>query len=149
MGGALLMAYQHVLDLVLLEQLIVDVQDRAAGVAEDVSHAFFLQTAHEDFGAGDRTIGGSQPRGTGRIGTQGLGGEAGRQRGGCLIWGKGSHVILSRSFWRLIGRRSVSARDGWCGEAEPETIAQRLQLRKFPRRRRAGGRPGRGGTDRL
>ena len=46
---ALLVADQHVLDARLLEQLVVDVEDRAARVAEDVVDAFFLQTADQDF----------------------------------------------------------------------------------------------------
>ena len=49
---ALLVAHQHVLDLVLLEQLVVDVEHRAAGIAEDVLDAFFLEAADDDFGAG-------------------------------------------------------------------------------------------------
>ena len=47
--GALLVAHQDVLDLVLLEELVVDVEDRAARIAEDVLDAFFLQTADQDF----------------------------------------------------------------------------------------------------
>jgi hypothetical protein len=43
-------AYEDVLDLVLLEQLVVDVEDRAARIAEDVLDAFFLETADDDFG---------------------------------------------------------------------------------------------------
>ena len=49
----LLVAHQHVLDLVLLEERVVDVQHRAAGIAEDVLDALRLQAAHEDLGAGD------------------------------------------------------------------------------------------------
>ena len=46
---ALLVAHQHVLDLVLLEQLVVDVEHRAARIAEDVLDAFFLEAADDDF----------------------------------------------------------------------------------------------------
>ena len=49
--GALLVAHQHVLDLLLLEQLVVDVEDRAARIAEDVLDAFFLEAADDDFRA--------------------------------------------------------------------------------------------------
>jgi hypothetical protein len=52
--GALLVAHEHVLDLVLLEELVVDEKHRAAGVTEDVLDAFFLQAAHDDFRAGQR-----------------------------------------------------------------------------------------------
>ena len=45
MHRGLLVANQHVFDLFLLEQLIVDEEHRAAGVAEYVLDAFFLQTA--------------------------------------------------------------------------------------------------------
>ena len=51
--GALLVAHQHVLDLVLLEELVVDVEDRAARIAEDVLDAFFLQAADDDFRTGE------------------------------------------------------------------------------------------------
>jgi hypothetical protein len=47
--GALLMAYQNVLDLVLLEQLVVDEQDRPAGIAEDLLDFFRLQALYKDF----------------------------------------------------------------------------------------------------
>ncbi len=40
---------QDVLDLRLLEQLVVDVEDRAARVAEDVLDALLLETADQDF----------------------------------------------------------------------------------------------------
>jgi hypothetical protein len=51
--GALLVPDQDVLDLVLLEQLVVDVEDRAARVAEDVLDAFVLEAADDDFRAGE------------------------------------------------------------------------------------------------
>jgi hypothetical protein len=47
---ALLVADEHVLDLVLLEELVVDVEDRAARIAEDVLDALFLEAADDDFG---------------------------------------------------------------------------------------------------
>ena len=50
-NGCLLMAYQHVFDAVLLVQRVVDVEDRAAGVAPEVLDAFGLKTADEDFRA--------------------------------------------------------------------------------------------------
>ncbi len=59
MRRALLVAHEDVLDLVLLEQLVVDVQDRAAGIAEDVLDAFFLQAADDDFRTGE--LHGSMP----------------------------------------------------------------------------------------
>ena len=49
MDRALLVAHQDVLDLVLLEELVVDVEDRAARIAEDVLDALFLQAADDDF----------------------------------------------------------------------------------------------------
>ena len=51
---ALLVAHQHVLHLVLLEQLVVDEQDRAAGIAEYVFDAFFLKAANHDLGSSQR-----------------------------------------------------------------------------------------------
>src|SRR4029453_16890146 len=50
MHGALLVAHENVLDLVLLEELVVDVEDRAARIAEDVLDALFLEAADDDFG---------------------------------------------------------------------------------------------------
>ena len=49
--GGLLMADQDMLEFVLLENRVVDVKHRAAGVAENVFHAFFGQAAHDDIGA--------------------------------------------------------------------------------------------------
>jgi hypothetical protein len=49
--GALLVAHQHVLDARLLEELVVDVEDRPAGVPEDVLDTFFLKTTDQDFRA--------------------------------------------------------------------------------------------------
>jgi hypothetical protein len=47
------MAYENVLYLVLLEKLVVEEQDGAAGVAEHVLHTLFLQTAHNDLSTGN------------------------------------------------------------------------------------------------
>ena len=49
----LLVANENVLDLVVLEQLVVDVEDRAARIPEDVLDALLLEAAHDDLGAGD------------------------------------------------------------------------------------------------
>src|SRR5690606_21584531 len=49
--GSLLVAHQDVLELVLLENRVVDVQHRAARVAEDVLDALIGQAAHDDIGA--------------------------------------------------------------------------------------------------
>ena len=47
----LLVADQDVLDRVLLVERVVDVEDRAAGVAPEVADVFGLQAADQDFGA--------------------------------------------------------------------------------------------------
>ena len=44
MDSGLLVPYQDVLDLLLLEDFVVDVEDGAAGIPEDVCDAFFLKT---------------------------------------------------------------------------------------------------------
>ena len=49
MHRALLVAHEDVLDLVLLEERVVDVEHRAARIAEDVLDAFFLEAADDDF----------------------------------------------------------------------------------------------------
>ena len=54
MDRALLVAHQHVLHLVLLEELVVDEKHRAAGVAEHVLDPLLLEAAHDDLGAGKR-----------------------------------------------------------------------------------------------
>ena len=46
---ALFVPHQDVLELVLLEDFVVDVEHRAARIAEDVLDAFFLQAADDDF----------------------------------------------------------------------------------------------------
>ena len=51
---ALLVAHQDVLHLVLLEELVVDKEHRAPGIAEDVLDALRLQAAHDDLSAGKR-----------------------------------------------------------------------------------------------
>ena len=52
MRGALLVAHENVLDLLLLEDLVIDRQDRAAGIAENVLDALVGQRLDHDFGAG-------------------------------------------------------------------------------------------------
>ena len=49
------MAYQNVLEFVLLEDGVVDVQDGTAGIAEDVFNALFREAAHQYFGASELT----------------------------------------------------------------------------------------------
>jgi carbamate kinase len=48
MGRPLLVADQDVLDLVLLVEGVVDMQRRAARIAENMFDTFVLQTAHDD-----------------------------------------------------------------------------------------------------
>jgi hypothetical protein len=50
--GGLLVAYQHVADRFLLEERVVDEEDRAARVAEDILDLFFLQAPDYNFGSG-------------------------------------------------------------------------------------------------
>ena len=52
MDRCLLVAHQHVPNLVLLEQCIVEKEDRAAGVTEDVLDLFFLKAPDYNFGSG-------------------------------------------------------------------------------------------------
>ncbi len=52
MGRALFVADQHVAQLVLVEQGVVDRQHRAARIAEDHLDALVLEGAHDHFGAG-------------------------------------------------------------------------------------------------
>src|SRR5258707_10220392 len=52
MAGTLLVPHQDVLDLALLENLVIDRQHRAAGIAEDVLDAMIGQRAHDHRGAG-------------------------------------------------------------------------------------------------
>jgi hypothetical protein len=53
MHGCLLVAYQDVLEFVLLEDGVVDVENRTAGVTEDVLHALFRQATDYDLSARD------------------------------------------------------------------------------------------------
>jgi hypothetical protein len=53
MNGRLLMANQHVLEFVLLENRVVNVENCAARLAEHMFDALFGETAHDDIGAGD------------------------------------------------------------------------------------------------
>jgi hypothetical protein len=51
MGSGLLVTDQDVFDLVLLEQGIVGVKDRAPGVPEDIFHALIDQRLNDDLGS--------------------------------------------------------------------------------------------------
>ena len=53
MHGRLLVAHQDVLERVLLEDFVVDVEDRAARIPEHVLDTLFFETPDDDFGAGD------------------------------------------------------------------------------------------------
>jgi hypothetical protein len=53
MDGCLLVAHQDVLEFVLLEDGVVDVQHRAAGIAEDVFHALLGQATDQYLSARD------------------------------------------------------------------------------------------------
>jgi hypothetical protein len=57
MGRALLVAHQDVLDLVLLENLVIDRQDGAARIAEDVFDALVGQRPEYDFRARQQLVG--------------------------------------------------------------------------------------------
>ncbi len=58
MHRRLLVPDQHVLDRLLLVERVVDVEDRAAGVAPEVLDVFCLQAADQDFGAVRLAFGG-------------------------------------------------------------------------------------------
>jgi hypothetical protein len=49
MYGALLVTDQDMLDLILLEQFVVEVENRSAGIAENVFRLFFLQAPDYNF----------------------------------------------------------------------------------------------------
>ncbi len=53
-NASLLVANQNMLDLILLEQLVVNVQNRPAGVAEHVVDLFFLQAPDYNLSTGYR-----------------------------------------------------------------------------------------------
>jgi hypothetical protein len=53
MNCRLLMADQNVAKLILLENLVVDIENCAAGIAEHMFDALFGKTAHDDLGASD------------------------------------------------------------------------------------------------
>jgi hypothetical protein len=53
MHCGLFVTHEDVLEFVLLEDGVVDIQDRSAGVAKDVFHALFRQAAHQYFSASD------------------------------------------------------------------------------------------------
>ena len=48
MRRPLLVAHQNVLDFVLLEKLVVNEKDRAAGIAEDVLDSFRLEALYDN-----------------------------------------------------------------------------------------------------
>jgi hypothetical protein len=52
-NGSLLVAYENVLEFVLLEDGVVDVEDSTAGIAEDMLHALFRQATHYNLSARD------------------------------------------------------------------------------------------------
>ena len=52
MNGGLLMTHQDMAHLVLLEQLVVDIKDRAAGITEKIFNLFFLETPDYNFCTG-------------------------------------------------------------------------------------------------
>jgi hypothetical protein len=52
MSGRLLVAYQHMRDLGALEQRIVNMQNRAARIAEDELDTFVLQSLRNHVAAG-------------------------------------------------------------------------------------------------
>ena len=58
--GALFVADQDVLDLLLFEKLVVDVEHGAAGITEDVLHTFVLKATDDNFCAGK--LHGSRPK---------------------------------------------------------------------------------------
>src|SRR5690606_26818953 len=51
MDGRLFVPHEDVLEFVLLVDCVVDVEDRAAGVAKHMVYAFLDQTTHDDVGA--------------------------------------------------------------------------------------------------
>ncbi len=53
MDGGLLVPDQDVFELLVGVERVVDVEDGAAGIAEDVLDAFFFETADDDLRAGD------------------------------------------------------------------------------------------------
>ena len=60
---ALLVAHEHVLHHLLLEEGVVNEQYRPARIPEYILHALRLEAADDDFGAGQRFTGFSQRRG--------------------------------------------------------------------------------------
>ncbi|MCE1172918.1 hypothetical protein [Azovibrio restrictus] len=53
MHRSLLVAYQNMLYLILLEKFVIDVQDGTAGIPENMFHLFFLQAPDYNFCAGN------------------------------------------------------------------------------------------------
>ena len=57
MGGTLLVSNEYVLDLVLLEDGVVDVQNGAPGISEDVLDALVDQGLNDDLGTSQLHVG--------------------------------------------------------------------------------------------
>ena len=87
MDRRLFVADQDVLDRLLLVQRVVDVQDRAAGIAPDELDAFGLKAAHEDFRAVEHRQGSRRGRGI----------AGGLCRCGTLLF-RGRHVHVDEPF---------------------------------------------------
>ena len=62
MQRAALLAHEDVADLLLLEQLVVDRQHGAAGIAEDVLDTLIGERLDDDLGAGHRACHGLSAR---------------------------------------------------------------------------------------
>ena len=56
MNRGLFVPHQDVLEGVLLENFVVDIQNRATRIAKDVLDALGLQAAHDDLGARDGAL---------------------------------------------------------------------------------------------
>jgi len=54
MDGSLFMAYQDMLDVVLLEQFVVNMQHRTARIAEHIVDLFFLKAPDYNLRTGKR-----------------------------------------------------------------------------------------------
>ncbi len=48
MGSPLLMAYKHMMDIILLEECVIDMQHRSAGIAKNSLNTFVLQRLDDD-----------------------------------------------------------------------------------------------------
>jgi len=93
----LLVPHQNVLEAILLEDLVVDVEDRATGIPEDVLDPFFRQAPDDDFGACDLFVLRFRPF------------------DGCGFRADGLHAAIPlKIHGRLIGCRSLPACGRWC-----------------------------------